>query len=99
VVLVLLEHEADVEGVNRMGQTGLMIAAMKGSDKLVGLLLSSGADINRQDCKGNTALHYSIIWNNYKVMEYLLARNDINVDICNNDNLVPFNLASSSFTV
>ena len=65
-----------------------MVASRKGSDKLVGLLLSSGADINRQDMKGNTALHYSIIYKNYRVMECLLYRPNIDIQISNNDNLM-----------
>ena len=75
-----------------------MVASMKGSDKLIGLLLSSGADINKQDFKGNTALHYSIICKNYKVMEYLLCRPSIDTHLYNNDNLLPCDLAESNFT-
>ena len=63
----IIEIEKILEGhtqvnrpVNALGQTPLMLAVMKGSLPIVELLLGAGADPNRQDLTGTTAL--MLIW-------------------------------------
>ena len=54
----LLKTKADVETVNKIGQTLLGVAAYKGNAEIVKLLLDAGADVNVVDKLGNTALLY-----------------------------------------
>jgi ankyrin repeat protein len=44
-----------VNAVNSSGQTALMLAALRGDDTLVELLLQAGADTRRTDRSGATA--------------------------------------------
>ena len=54
---MLLEHGADVNNTSlELRQTPLMYAALRGYDKLVGLLLGYGANVNAQDTWYSTPL-------------------------------------------
>ncbi len=53
---VSLWFGADVDGVDRLGRTALILNAGFSSPEGVGFLLAHGADPNREDAQGNTAL-------------------------------------------
>jgi ankyrin repeat protein len=55
----LLDKGADVNIVDRTGQTALMVAAAFGQREALEILLSRGADVNAQDAGGMTALMYA----------------------------------------
>lgn len=57
---ILEEYPDANRPANALGQTPLMLAVMKGSLSIVELLLGAGADPNRQDDSGTTAL--MLIW-------------------------------------
>jgi hypothetical protein len=59
LVLLLLQHGADVAAKNLIGCSPLLAAAMHGHDSLVMLLLQQGAVISDKDIIGWTALHWA----------------------------------------
>ncbi|KAI1112072.1 hypothetical protein F5Y14DRAFT_281316 [Nemania sp. NC0429] len=59
VIRELLAFKADPNARNRLGQTALFIASVKGHDKVVETLLVDGrADVNAQDREGRSPLLY-----------------------------------------
>jgi ankyrin repeat protein len=63
--------QLDVNRVNRAGETGLMIAALKGRDDIVRVLLERGAPA---DSEGWTPLHYAAAGDSRPLVALLLAR-------------------------
>lgn len=61
-------------------QTFLMEAAERGSLKAVDLLLKAGADVNRRDKGGFTALHKAVLSNHLSIVQRLLQEKNILVD-------------------
>lgn len=51
----------------------LMMAALKGNDRMVQLLVKNGADINSQDSIGQNSLSYAVIKNNTTTVELLVG--------------------------
>ncbi|KAJ6539478.1 ankyrin repeat-containing domain protein [Mycena capillaripes] len=52
---------------NVHGKTALHIAALKGHEELVRMLIDFGADVDLSDNKGNTPLHYASSWGHIPV--------------------------------
>jgi ankyrin repeat protein len=61
IASMLLSKKAEIDPIDHWGRTPLMYAAELGNDKIVELLLSKGADINKKENskEGETALHYA----------------------------------------
>lgn len=57
ITQLLIDHHADINGLNVRDETPLQLAIRHMNEKMVSLLLSNGADPNRQDVDGNTTLH------------------------------------------
>jgi len=55
-VRTFLQKGADINARDNFGRTALMLAAMGGSMKLLGLLIQKRADLNAKDRFGSTAL-------------------------------------------
>lgn len=55
------------------GRTPVMDAVLKGSEEEMKRLILSGADINKQDGMGNTALNLAVFLGNQKAVEALLV--------------------------
>jgi len=55
----LIDHGINIDSVNNEGQTPLHVAASKGNNEVVKILVSLGADINAKDTDGNTPLMLS----------------------------------------
>src|SRR5258708_19918594 len=72
VIKAQLARGARIEGRNRLGQTGLMIAAASGKITLVRTLLDAGAQVNFVNKSGETALTYAITWNQPKIAALLI---------------------------
>lgn len=62
------EAEQEFKGTKLMWYAGL------GYSKTVASLISKGADINKTDTAGNTALFYAIKFNNLKTVKYLIKK-------------------------
>ena len=62
------------------GYTPLMLAASASDENLdaVKLLVSKGADTKIKDFNDNTLIHIATMYNNKKVLEYLLTIGDLN---------------------
>jgi ankyrin repeat protein len=56
----------------KLGKTPLMYAAEYGYEKIVGLLLRSGAMVDAQNKRGQTALYYAVLENKVKCVGILL---------------------------
>lgn len=56
----LNKETCNVDLVNTSGDTPLLLAARKGHWSIVELLLQAGADINKADRNGDTALHFCL---------------------------------------
>jgi ankyrin repeat protein len=85
----LLKHnDVNVNIKNNIKQTPLHLASKWQNipADLFNLFLEKSTDINAQDHKGWTALHYAIINESEIATKALLARSDVDVNVRNNDN-------------
>lgn len=71
-VAQLLRRNADVNGVDRNGCTGLLVASLLGRVGVVEELLKSGADPNKCDKAGFTPVYQAATKGNARVVELLL---------------------------
>ena len=56
ITRLLIEHSADVNAVDNIGETALMRACWNGHIDTIQLLIEHGADISLKDKDGKTAL-------------------------------------------
>jgi ankyrin repeat protein len=49
-----------VDGTNHRKETALIVAAQNTACRAMAALIRLGAEVNHQDYKGNTALHYAV---------------------------------------
>ena len=70
---------------NAAGQTPLHLASGWGNKRLMRLLIKNGADVNAQDNRGNTPLHYAY---NQRTVD-LLLQNRADISIENHQGEVP----------
>ena len=73
VMRQLLDEGADVNALDRHGQTSLMIAARDGRVDIVRLLIDRGADMNRTAKYHLTALMLAVIAGHEPVVAALIA--------------------------
>ena len=60
ILRCLIANGADVNGVNKVKHTPLMIAAIRGHINALTLLIKHGADVDLQDSDGYKALHFAV---------------------------------------
>ena len=53
-------------------------------------LLDRNVDLNKQDRRGETALHVAIVHEHKEIIEMLINHRDINLRLQNDDGLTPF---------
>ena len=63
----------DLRTADRHGNSPLHIAAQNGKRKISRILISHGFNVNAQNCKGQTPLHYAITYNYTAVVDLLIA--------------------------
>ncbi len=69
-VIKLVEHNSiDVNSVNEIGQSLLMIAASSGKTRLVEELIKKGAKTDQKDFSGDSALDYAMSSKNKRVID------------------------------
>ncbi|KRZ75411.1 Arf-GAP with SH3 domain, ANK repeat and PH domain-containing protein 1 [Trichinella papuae] len=73
----------------------MAVAADTGGSHLafIQFLLQNGADVNAQNCFGDTAVHLCIRQNKPECLKLLLLVWNVNVELCNVDSLTPLLLA------
>lgn len=72
IVLLLLNHGALINQLDKQGYTPLYYASQKLSHALTRLLLENGANVNETDINGCTALHYSACDGSHAITKLLL---------------------------
>lgn len=77
--------------------TGLHYAAAAGKISIITFLLSSGANINAQDCDGTTPLHWAARHNQLSTYQFLINKG-ANVNICDSMGKTAFSYFSSKIT-
>jgi len=70
----LLERGANPNGSGNLGETMLMLAAMRGATELVGVLLDHAAEINARDDFGWTAVKFAAVRGHVDTVRLLLER-------------------------
>jgi len=94
IVSILLEYGANPNICNLDGTSPLHMAAANGHENILEILFRSGAYLNCQDDCGDTPLHYAIRDEQLKIVEQLITRCNADVNICNEDQETPMDLAS-----
>lgn len=89
----LIKGGANINEVDKNGETPLMHASKSADIETVKLLLSMGADIKIIDKYGNTALSHAIIYG-YEDVSKILIENHADVNTKNNDGDTPLIIAS-----
>lgn len=93
IVAFLLAKGVDADMPDKINATALMYAAQRIHNRdPAQLLITFNARLNAQDINGNTPLHYCVQFNNSIVMRSLLDKG-ASLEIKNNKNLTPFELA------
>lgn len=69
------------------GMTMAMWACDRGHLEILKLLSDKGADLNKQDSDGQTALHYSCSNDQVKLVEFLVKNKKVNTKLTDNDGL------------
>ena len=75
LALEAITNGEDVNATDRKrdGITPLMSAAHLGHDQVARVLIDNGADVDRQDAQGSTALLFAANYKNHAIMKLLLA--------------------------
>ena len=81
----------DLDELSDRGSTPLMHATWYGHIEVIEILLNAGANINLQNKRGNTALHFAYENNHEKI--WLLLREQGAVDLKNQIGILPLKLA------
>jgi ankyrin repeat protein len=84
----LLSKGANINHQNQQARTPLIVAVIKGLDDIVRLLVECQCRVDLQDMHGNTALHYSCMYN-YDTIAELLIFFGASQTITNNEKQVP----------
>ena len=79
-----------------MQTTPLHIAAVRGNQGIVDLLLEHGADPSLRDADGNTPLHKAVINSHEKVVRLICRANPLVASIKNNKGNEPIQLSTSN---
>lgn len=99
VMETLLVHGAHVDARTSLEGTALMRAALTHRTPAARLLLDHQADINIQDCRGNSALHYAVMARpcpDQEAMVRLLLEHRADPDLINQDGAFAENLAQGA---
>uniref|UniRef100_A0A0P4WFW0 Uncharacterized protein n=1 Tax=Scylla olivacea TaxID=85551 RepID=A0A0P4WFW0_SCYOL len=74
LIKILLDHRIDVNQIDSLGFTPLMVAALNGNADAVTELMANGANLNLRARDGETALHLAMKSGNLRVVNELLKK-------------------------
>jgi len=94
IAQTLLENGANVQITNIDGVSPLHMAAANGNLSTMALLVRYGAFVNSQDDNGDSPLHFAVRENQSRLVEMLVSHCNADVDIVNDDQETPLELAS-----
>ncbi|XP_063880176.1 ankyrin-2-like isoform X1 [Scylla paramamosain] len=94
LIKILLDHRIDVNQIDSLGFTPLMVAALNGNTDAVTELMANGANLNLRGRDGETALHLAMKSANLRVVNELLKKGaDINAQT-KSDKFTPLHFAA-----
>ena len=103
IINLLINKTTNINLADNFGDTVLIKSAQNNNKKLVELLLKKNADVNIQNkdipyfnVKKETALMFAVTHNHDRIVELLLERKDINLDITNKDGKTALMIAAES---
>ena len=93
---ILLSSNADlINHKNNSGRTPLHYASFYGCPAVMKSLLSAGGDVGQVDDWGDSPLHDAAGRNHHEVVQIIMDRNSMNVDIQNKNGQTPLHIACS----
>lgn len=93
---LLLRHKANPDIMDDMGMAPLHHALAHGNDKMVEILVQSGADVNSRTLpSGNTPIQFAVSYNRHDAFS-TLARNGAKLDILTHNGHSLLHLAAAS---
>ena len=95
IVLVeaLIDTGIDINAGDKLGETPLHDAAVRGYREIASLLIEKGADVNAGDVRGLTPVH-AAAWRGRRDMVALLAANGADIHARDQDGLTPLHTAA-----
>jgi ankyrin repeat protein len=95
IVLVqsLIDGGADVNERDKLGETPLHVAVVRGYRGIASLLLENGADVNATDVRGLTPVH-AAAWRGYRDTVDLLITHGADINARDKDGLTPLHTAA-----
>jgi hypothetical protein len=84
IVRILIENGADINILDKNGQTPLIRAVLIRNDAIVKKLLEKNADLNIIDKDGNNAVGYAYSLPTYNIRDFVISKNKI-IDMINDE--------------
>ena len=95
ILIKRLRIEKNVNITTGRGETPLIVASQLGAARFASLIMMRGADLDAQDVRGYTALHYAVESTSLKMLRQLVECG-ANVNIRNSDGNTPLHLIVSA---
>ncbi|XP_055308073.1 platelet-derived growth factor receptor alpha-like [Sitodiplosis mosellana] len=93
IVKTLIEHGANVNATNNVGDMPLHVAAWNGHVEVAKILVQYSADVTAKDNKGSTALHFAADSGHLNFIEFLIEHG-ANVNAKDNVGWTPLNISA-----
>jgi ankyrin repeat protein len=75
-----IDRGADINSVDKIGHTPLMLASFFNNIEVVKLIVENGADVNIKDLNGWTALMFAVNRGKLEIIKYLVEKGaDVNI--------------------